>query len=163
MNCGGPVFVIAIIAICTFGWVLNNWIRAKHGYPVENEWIGNDREARSGRAAPGRATDHRECRPEEPGRPAGGADRGAGADRHRSRDAHRPRNRKSALSDVKEERNAQKSDLAEQVIIPNLPWIIGGGMLLGPSRSWPGCSPPGCGSSMAIRSKPRGARRSSRA
>jgi hypothetical protein len=40
MNFGGPVFVIAIVAICTFGWVLNNWIRAKHGYPLENEWTG---------------------------------------------------------------------------------------------------------------------------
>ncbi len=40
MNFGGPVFVIAIVAICTFGWVLNNWIRAKHGYPLENEWSG---------------------------------------------------------------------------------------------------------------------------
>jgi len=26
---------------------------------------------------------------------------------------------------------SQKSDLAAQVIVPNLPWIIGGGMLLG--------------------------------
>ncbi len=33
-------FVIAIIAICTGGWVINNWIRAKHGYPLENEWGG---------------------------------------------------------------------------------------------------------------------------
>lgn len=40
MSFGGPVFVIAIVAICTFGWVLNNWIRAKHGYPLENEWTG---------------------------------------------------------------------------------------------------------------------------
>jgi hypothetical protein len=40
MNWGGPGFVIAIIAISTIGWVLNNWIRARHGYPVENEWKG---------------------------------------------------------------------------------------------------------------------------
>ena len=33
-------FVIAIIAICTGGWVINNWIRAKHGYPLEDEWGG---------------------------------------------------------------------------------------------------------------------------
>lgn len=26
---------------------------------------------------------------------------------------------------------SQKSDIAEQVIVPHLPWIIGGGMLLG--------------------------------
>ena len=36
----GPSFVIAIIAICTGGWILNNWIRAKHGYPLEDEWGG---------------------------------------------------------------------------------------------------------------------------
>ncbi|AQR72586.1 hypothetical protein [Sphingomonas sp. LM7] len=40
MNWGGPGFVVAIIAISTIGWVINNWIRAKHGYPVENEWKG---------------------------------------------------------------------------------------------------------------------------
>lgn len=40
MNWGGPGFVIAIIAITTAGWVINNWIRARHGYPVENEWKG---------------------------------------------------------------------------------------------------------------------------
>ena len=33
-------FVIAIIAICTGGWVINNWIRAKHGYALEDEWGG---------------------------------------------------------------------------------------------------------------------------
>lgn len=36
----GMVFVILIILITTGGWVLNNWIRARHGYPVENEWSG---------------------------------------------------------------------------------------------------------------------------
>jgi len=40
MNWGGPGFVVAIIAISTIGWVLTSWIRAKHGYPVENEWSG---------------------------------------------------------------------------------------------------------------------------
>jgi hypothetical protein len=40
MNWGGPGFVLAIIAISTIGWVLNTWIRARHGYPVENEWSG---------------------------------------------------------------------------------------------------------------------------
>jgi hypothetical protein len=37
---GGPEFVIAIIAISTAGWVISTWIRAKHGYPIENEWSG---------------------------------------------------------------------------------------------------------------------------
>jgi hypothetical protein len=40
MSFGGPNFVIAIIAICTVGWLVNNWIRAKHGYPLEDEWGG---------------------------------------------------------------------------------------------------------------------------
>ena len=33
-------FVIAIIVVCTAGWVINNWIRAKHGYALEDEWGG---------------------------------------------------------------------------------------------------------------------------
>ena len=40
MDWGGPFFVIAIIAISTFGWVATSWIRARHGYPLENEWSG---------------------------------------------------------------------------------------------------------------------------
>lgn len=40
MQFGGPAFVIAIIAITTLGWVLTTYIRARHGYPIENEWGG---------------------------------------------------------------------------------------------------------------------------
>jgi hypothetical protein len=40
MDWGGPGFVIAIIAISTGGWLISTWIRAKHGYPIENEWSG---------------------------------------------------------------------------------------------------------------------------
>ena len=40
MDWGGPAFVIAIIAVSTGGWLINNWIRAKHGYALENEWGG---------------------------------------------------------------------------------------------------------------------------
>ncbi|MGQ0589232.1 MAG: hypothetical protein ACT4N8_06840 [Sphingosinicella sp.] len=40
MDWGGPGFVIAIVAISTVGWLINSWIRAKHGYPLENEWSG---------------------------------------------------------------------------------------------------------------------------
>jgi hypothetical protein len=40
MSWGGPTFVIAIIAVCYGGWILNNWIRAKHGYALEDEWGG---------------------------------------------------------------------------------------------------------------------------
>ena len=34
----GPGFVIAIIAITTGGWVLTSWIRARHGYPLTDDW-----------------------------------------------------------------------------------------------------------------------------
>lgn len=40
MSFGGPAFVIAIIAVCMGGWLISTWIRAKHGYPIENEWGG---------------------------------------------------------------------------------------------------------------------------
>lgn len=40
MSWGGPGFVLGIIAISTLGWVISSWIRARHGYPVENEWSG---------------------------------------------------------------------------------------------------------------------------
>ena len=40
MNFGGPSFIVAIVMICTAGWIFNNWIRARHGYPLENEWGG---------------------------------------------------------------------------------------------------------------------------
>ena len=40
MDWGGPGFVILIIAISTGGWLINNWIRAKHGYALEDEWGG---------------------------------------------------------------------------------------------------------------------------
>jgi hypothetical protein len=40
MDWHGPGFVIAIIAICTGSWLLNNWIRAKHGYEPTDDWSG---------------------------------------------------------------------------------------------------------------------------
>ena len=40
MMWGGPEFVIAIIALSTGGWLINNWIRARHGYSLEDEWGG---------------------------------------------------------------------------------------------------------------------------
>ncbi len=50
MNWGGPGFVIAIIAISTFGWLASTWIRAKHGYPIENEWSGTAEKGDAGAA-----------------------------------------------------------------------------------------------------------------
>lgn len=40
MDWGSPAFVIAIIALSTGGWLINNWIRARHGYSLEDEWGG---------------------------------------------------------------------------------------------------------------------------
>ena len=36
----GPDTIFWIVAVCTGGWVINNWIRAKHGYALEDEWGG---------------------------------------------------------------------------------------------------------------------------
>ena len=40
MDWSGPVFVLSIIALSMSGWIVNNYIRAKHGYPLEDEWGG---------------------------------------------------------------------------------------------------------------------------
>ena len=38
MEWNSPWFVIAIIAISTFGWIATSWIRARHGYPITDDW-----------------------------------------------------------------------------------------------------------------------------
>lgn len=40
MSWGSPAFVLAIIAMSYGAWLITSWIRAKHGYPIENEWGG---------------------------------------------------------------------------------------------------------------------------
>jgi anti-sigma regulatory factor (Ser/Thr protein kinase) len=40
MNWGSPEFVLLLVAVSTAGWVFNNWIRARHGYALEDEWGG---------------------------------------------------------------------------------------------------------------------------
>ena len=40
MSFGGPNFVMAIVALMTVGWLVTNGLRAKHGYPLEDEWGG---------------------------------------------------------------------------------------------------------------------------
>lgn len=40
MNWGGPGFVLAIIGMSMAAWIVTTWIRAKHGYPLEDEWGG---------------------------------------------------------------------------------------------------------------------------
>ncbi len=36
----GKIFALLIVAITTFGWLASSWIRARHGYPLEDEWGG---------------------------------------------------------------------------------------------------------------------------
>lgn len=40
MNWGSPTFVLAIIGMSFLAWIITTAIRAKHGYPIENEWGG---------------------------------------------------------------------------------------------------------------------------
>jgi cell division protein FtsB len=40
MSFGMPPFVLAIIAMSFIAWIITTAIRAKHGYPLENEWGG---------------------------------------------------------------------------------------------------------------------------
>lgn len=40
MSFGGPFFVLSIVAMSMIGWMVTTWIRAKHGYPLEDEWGG---------------------------------------------------------------------------------------------------------------------------
>lgn len=40
MDFGGPALVAVIIVASTVGWMFTSWVRAKHGYPIENEWGG---------------------------------------------------------------------------------------------------------------------------
>jgi len=38
MNFGSPAFVIAIVALSMVAWVITTAIRAKHGYPLSDDW-----------------------------------------------------------------------------------------------------------------------------
>ena len=38
MSFGGPIFVLAIIAMSYVAWIITTSIRAKHGYPLESDW-----------------------------------------------------------------------------------------------------------------------------
>ncbi len=38
MSFGGPIFVLAIIAMSYMAWIITTAIRARHGYPIESEW-----------------------------------------------------------------------------------------------------------------------------
>lgn len=41
MDLHGPGFVIAIIALSLGAWLINNFIRARHGYSVSDDWGRN--------------------------------------------------------------------------------------------------------------------------
>ena len=41
MHFGSPAFVLTIIAMSYAAWLVTTWIRARHGYPIENEWGGS--------------------------------------------------------------------------------------------------------------------------
>ena len=51
MDWGSPEFVIALIALCYMAWLANNWIRAKNGYALEDEWGGKTERADTSEAA----------------------------------------------------------------------------------------------------------------
>ena len=51
MHGDGSFFIFMIVLICTGGWLVNNWIRAKHGYPLEDEWGGKTPRPDNGDAA----------------------------------------------------------------------------------------------------------------
>ena len=38
MQFGGPIFVIVIIALSMGAWIITTAIRAKHGYPLTDDW-----------------------------------------------------------------------------------------------------------------------------
>ncbi|MDP2130842.1 MAG: hypothetical protein U0975_03215 [Erythrobacter sp.] len=40
MDANNILFIAIIIGLSTGGWLINTWIRAKHGYPLEDEWGG---------------------------------------------------------------------------------------------------------------------------
>ena len=40
MNFGGPGFVLAIIAMSFIAWIVTTAIRARHGYPLTDDWGG---------------------------------------------------------------------------------------------------------------------------
>lgn len=38
MSFGSPVFVITVVALCMGAWVITTFIRARHGYPLSDDW-----------------------------------------------------------------------------------------------------------------------------
>ncbi len=44
----GMEFAFGIVVVSTVGWLVSSWIRARHGYPIENEWSGTSHKAEPG-------------------------------------------------------------------------------------------------------------------
>jgi len=40
MDANNTLFIAIIIGLSIGGWLINNWIRARHGYALEDEWGG---------------------------------------------------------------------------------------------------------------------------
>lgn len=40
MEWGKPVFIMAMVTVCAAAWLINNWIRARHGYALDDGWGG---------------------------------------------------------------------------------------------------------------------------
>jgi hypothetical protein len=38
MGFGSPVFIITVVALCMGAWVITTYIRARHGYPLSDDW-----------------------------------------------------------------------------------------------------------------------------
>jgi cell division protein FtsB len=48
MSFGGPIFVVLVIAIAMTAWVVTTAIRARHGYPLTDDWGNTVHPTRSG-------------------------------------------------------------------------------------------------------------------
>ena len=48
MDWDATAFIVLIIALSYAGWLVNNWIRAKHGYALEDEWGGKSEKLDTG-------------------------------------------------------------------------------------------------------------------
>lgn len=61
MELGDASFILVIVTVCTGGWIANNWIRARHGYALEDEW-GGKTERTDNRAAEALSRENAELR-----------------------------------------------------------------------------------------------------
>lgn len=62
MSFGSPSFVIAIVAMSMLAWVITTAIRAKHGYPLEDEWGGKTVHPRDGAGDPALKAENEQLR-----------------------------------------------------------------------------------------------------